>query len=51
MNIESTLVTTGVSKTVLGIEKSGVTRDTSETQSELFVTGEIMPRLQASSTP
>lgn len=46
INVEKTLVVTGTSKTTLGVEVSGVTRDTSETQSELFVTGEIMPQIQ-----
>ena len=46
INVEALLAVTGMSKTMLGIEVSGVTRDTSRVQSDLFVSIQNMPRLQ-----
>lgn len=36
----------GVSKTIMGIEQSGVTRETSKVQKDLMIEGQILPRLQ-----
>lgn len=46
VNLDQLIAVTGVSKTTFGIEQSGVTRETSKTQSDLFVTNQIIPRLQ-----
>jgi hypothetical protein len=46
INAEVLLAVTGMSKTAMGTEVSGVTRDTSKTQSDLLITGQIMPRIQ-----
>lgn len=36
----------GVSKTMMGIEQSGVTRETSKVQKDLMIEGQVLPRLQ-----
>ena len=46
MNRESLMAVMGTSKTMLGIEQSGVTRETSKVQRDLFTELHIMPRLQ-----
>ncbi len=43
---EALFAVTGMSKTMLGIEQSGVTRNTSDTQRELTVQNHILPRTQ-----
>lgn len=40
------IAVSGVSKTMLSIEQSGVTRDTAKVQKDLFVEDSIMPQLQ-----
>lgn len=37
---------TGMSKTMLGIEQSGTTRETARVQKDLFAEGQIVPRIQ-----
>lgn len=37
---------TGMSKTMLGIEQSGTTRDTARVQKDLFIEGEVLSRIQ-----
>lgn len=46
INRDQLFAVAGVSKTTMGIEQSGTTRDTAEVQSDAFVTSEITPRLQ-----
>lgn len=46
INRDVIVAVTGVSKTILSIEQSGVTRDTARVQSDLFITDTIMPQLQ-----
>lgn len=46
VNRETLIAVSGVSKTMLGIEQSGVTRETGKVQSDLFVTQHVMPQLQ-----
>jgi phage portal protein BeeE len=46
INRDVLLAVTGVSKTTLNIEQSGVTRDTAKVQSDLFITDTIMPQMQ-----
>jgi len=36
----------GMSKTMMGIEQSGVTRETSRVQKEIFVEDQVLPRIQ-----
>lgn len=43
---EKLFATAGVSKTILGIEQSGVTRETGKVQSDLFLQNQIIPQLQ-----
>lgn len=43
---EALFAVAGVSKSVLGVEQSGVTRETSKVQSDLFLQNQIMPQLQ-----
>lgn len=46
MNRESLFAVSGVSKTIMGIEQSGVTRETSKVQKELIIENHILPRIQ-----
>lgn len=43
MNRDSFFAALGVSKTILGIEESGVTRDTSRVMTENFILDQVMP--------
>lgn len=47
MNMEDLLTVMGVSKTVMGIEQSGVTRETSRVQQDLLMLNIVMPLAQA----
>lgn len=47
MNMEDLLTVMGVSKTVMGIEQSGVTRETSKVQQDLLLMNIVMPLAQA----
>jgi hypothetical protein len=46
INRDQLFAVAGVSKTTMGIEQSGTTRDTARVQSDAFVISEITPRLQ-----
>lgn len=46
MNQQTLMAVSGVSKTILGIEQSGTTRETARVQKELNVESEILPRIQ-----
>lgn len=46
IQLNALIAVTGVSKTKLGIEQSGVTRDTAAIQDDLFVTDQAMTALQ-----
>lgn len=46
MSTQELMVVAGVSKTILGIEVSGTTRETGKVQSDLFDSNEIIPQLQ-----
>lgn len=46
IELNALIAVTGVSKTMFGIEQSGVTRDTAAIQDDLFVTSQAMPALQ-----
>lgn len=46
INLNGIIAVTGSSKTMLGIEQSGVTRDTARVQKDLFVGNHVMPQLQ-----
>jgi hypothetical protein len=46
INRDSLFAVSGVSKTIMGIEQSGVTRETSRTQKELIMENQILPRIQ-----
>lgn len=46
MNRDSLLAVAGTSKTVIGIEQSGTTRETAKVQKDLHVEGQILPRIQ-----
>lgn len=46
INLKSLIAVSGASKTLLGIEESGVTRDTSKVQKDLFTEDQAIPRLQ-----
>lgn len=46
INLNALIAVTGNSKTMFGIEQSGVTRDTAKIQKDLFVANHIMPQLQ-----
>lgn len=46
INGQQVSVVYGVSKTILGIEVSGTTRETANVQERLFVKSEILPRIQ-----
>lgn len=46
MNRESVIAVTGASKTMMGIEQSGVTRDSGKIQRDLFTENHSMPQLQ-----
>jgi hypothetical protein len=46
MSRELLFAVSGVSKTKLGIEQSGVTRDTARVQKEQFIEDQILPRIQ-----
>lgn len=43
---DALFTTAGVSKTIMGIEQSGTTRETGKVQKDLFMEGEIIPRIQ-----
>lgn len=43
---ESVMAVTGTSKSVMGIEQSGTTRETSRTQRDLFTENQVLPRIQ-----
>lgn len=45
LNRESLFAVTGMSKTMMGIEQSGTTRETSNVQKDLFIENEIVPRI------
>lgn len=47
MNMEDLLTVMGVSKTVMGIEQSGVTRETAKVQQDLLLMNIVMPLAQA----
>lgn len=44
-NRETLFAVTGMSKTIMGIEQSGTTRETANVQTELFIMNEIVPRI------
>jgi hypothetical protein len=46
VNREALFAVTGMSKTMLGIEQSGVTRESSKIQRELTIQNHILPRIQ-----
>ena len=46
INRDSLFAVSGVSKTIMGIEQSGTTRETSRVQKELIVENQILPRIQ-----
>lgn len=46
INKEVLMAVSGVSKTIMGIEESGTTRETARVQKELNVESEILPRIQ-----
>lgn len=46
VNLNALIAVTGNSKTMFGIEQSGVTRDTASIQQELFISNHTMPQLQ-----
>lgn len=46
ISVTALLAAAGVSKTIMGIEQSGVTRETSKVQKDLFIEGQIIPRIQ-----
>ena len=46
LNRESLSAVYGVSKTVLGIEQSGTTRETAKVQKDLLIEGQVLPRIQ-----
>lgn len=45
VNRDTLFAVTGMSKTIMGIEQSGTTRETSNTQKDLFIENEIVPRV------
>lgn len=45
MNRDALFSVAGVSKTMMGIEQSGTTRETAKVQKELFIEGHIIPRI------
>ena len=46
INRDSLFAVSGVSKTIMGIEQSGTTRETSRVQKDLLIEGQILPRIQ-----
>ncbi len=46
VNRDSLFAVTGVSKTLMGIEQSGTTRETSNVQKDLFTENQIVPRIE-----
>lgn len=46
MNRATLFAVSGVGKTIMGIEESGTTRETSKTQKDLFTENHIIPQLQ-----
>lgn len=46
VNLNNLIAVTGNSKTMFGIEQSGVTRDTANVQKDLFIANHAMPQLQ-----
>lgn len=43
---DAVLSTYGMSKTMMGIEQSGTTRDTARVQKDLLIEGQVLPRVQ-----
>lgn len=46
IELNTLLAVTGMSKTMLGIEQSGVTRETSKTQRDINIENQILPQIQ-----
>jgi hypothetical protein len=46
INLQALMVVSGMSKTSLGIEESGTTRDTAKVQKDLLTEDHIMPRIE-----
>lgn len=46
INLSGIIAVTGNSKTMFGIEQSGVTRDTAKVQKDLFIGNHVIPQLQ-----
>lgn len=46
VNREPLFAVSGVSKTIMGIEQSGTTRETSKVQKDLYIENHILPRIQ-----
>lgn len=46
INRDSLISVAGVSKTILGIEQSGTTRETAKVQKDLHIEGQVIPRIQ-----
>lgn len=46
INRDSLFAVTGVSKTIMGIEQSGTTRETAKVQKDLYLENHILPRIQ-----
>lgn len=46
VNREQLFGVSGVSKTIMGIEQSGVTRETGKVQKDLYIENHILPRIQ-----
>lgn len=46
INRESLFATGGVSKTIMGLEVSGVTRETSKAQKDIYIENQIIPRIR-----
>lgn len=46
INVTSFLAAAGVSKTIMGIEQSGTTRETARVQKDLYIENQIIPRIQ-----
>lgn len=46
MKVQELLSISGVSKTMMGIEQSGTTRETAKVQKDLLTEGQVIPRIQ-----
>lgn len=44
-NVQSLLAVAGTSKTIIGVEQSGVTRETGKVQDKLYTENQILPRI------